>query len=181
MTARQMATWDQRLVGRSQQCRTVNGCMWPRRSVTNMALAMLGRERTNGLAHAHGERGRPDVALGRAHRHCSARGWRSKQISRLRPGRVGSFAIAGLDGITDALLAEKAGEMTSILRDANVQAQGSLNVAVRQVDGASFKPQSSIWKQHPQMSWDGGTAKNYNVPWTPVTPQNVDELLASRQ
>lgn len=95
--------------------------------------------------------------------------------------KVGSFAIAGIDGITDALLAVKAGEMTSILQDANAQAQGSLDVAVRQVEGASFKPQSAIWQQYPEMKWDDGTAKNYNVPWTPVTPQNVDALLARRQ
>ncbi len=95
--------------------------------------------------------------------------------------KVNSFAIAGIDGITDALLAVKAGEMTSILQDANAQAQGSLDVAVRQVQGAGFKPQSAIWQQYPQMKWDDGAAKNYNVPWTPVTPQNVDELLARRQ
>jgi putative xylitol transport system substrate-binding protein len=95
--------------------------------------------------------------------------------------KVSSFAIAGIDGITDALLAVKAGQMTSILQDANAQAQGSMDVAVRQVRGASFKPESSIWQQYPQMKWDDGTAKNYNVPWTPVTAQNVDALLARRQ
>jgi putative xylitol transport system substrate-binding protein len=95
--------------------------------------------------------------------------------------RVGDFAIAGIDGITDALLAVKAGEMTSILQDANAQAQGSLDVALRQVEGPSFKPQSTIWQQYPQMKWDGGTAKSYDVPWTPVTADNVDALLARRQ
>jgi putative xylitol transport system substrate-binding protein len=95
--------------------------------------------------------------------------------------KVSDFAIGGIDGITDALLAVKAGEMTSILQDANAQAQGSIDVAIRQVDGPSYKPQSAIWAQYPQMPWDGGTAKNYNVPWTPVTPENVDALLKVRE
>ena len=95
--------------------------------------------------------------------------------------KVSDFAIGGIDGITDALLAVKAGEMTSILQDANAQAQGSLDVAIRAVKGPSYKPESAIWAQYPQMPWDGGTQKNYNVPWTPVTPQNVDALLKIRQ
>ena len=94
---------------------------------------------------------------------------------------LSNFAIGGIDGITDALLAVKAGEMTSILQDANAQAQGSIDVAIRQVKGPSYKPESAIWAQYPQMPWDGGTAKNYNVPWTPVTAQNVDALLKFRE
>lgn len=43
---------------------------------------------------------------------------------------VKSFAIAGIDGITDALHAVKAGEMTSILQDARAQAQGALDLAI---------------------------------------------------
>jgi putative xylitol transport system substrate-binding protein len=31
------------------------------------------------------------------------------------------------------------------------------------------------------MPWNGGTDAEYNVPWTPVTPENVDSLLATRQ
>jgi putative xylitol transport system substrate-binding protein len=95
--------------------------------------------------------------------------------------KVSDFAIGGIDGITDALTAVKNGEMTSILQDANAQAQGSLDVAIRQVKGASYQPESDIWKQYPNMPWDGGTDKNYNVPWTPVTPANVDALLSRRQ
>ena len=94
--------------------------------------------------------------------------------------KVNDFAIAGIDGITDALLAVKAGEMTSILQDANAQAQGSLDVAIHSVQ-PGYKPLSDIWAQYPDMKWDGGSDKNYNVPWTPVTASNVDALLARRQ
>ena len=30
------------------------------------------------------------------------------------------------------------------------------------------------------MLWNGGQDKIYNVPWTPVTSDNVDKLLAAR-
>src|SRR5690606_529207 len=43
---------------------------------------------------------------------------------------VGDFAIAGIDGVTDALNAVKEGTMTSILQDARAQAQGALDLAI---------------------------------------------------
>jgi putative xylitol transport system substrate-binding protein len=96
---------------------------------------------------------------------------------------VEDFAIAGIDGITDALNAVKAGEMQSILQDANAQAQGALDLAIFHASGqpADFQPASPIWEQYPDMPWNGGTDAEYNVPWTPVTPENVDALLATRQ
>jgi putative xylitol transport system substrate-binding protein len=95
---------------------------------------------------------------------------------------VKKYAIAGIDGVTDALLAAKAGEMVSFLQDARAQAQGALDLALRAVKGDSYQPQSEIWKQYEKdMPWNGGTQKNYNVPWTPVTPENVDALLKQRQ
>lgn len=96
---------------------------------------------------------------------------------------VADFAIAGIDGITDALNAVKAGEMASILQDANAQAQGALDLAIFHASGApeGWEPLSPIWEQYPDMPWNGGMDAEYNVPWTPVTEDNVDELLAQRQ
>jgi putative xylitol transport system substrate-binding protein len=95
---------------------------------------------------------------------------------------VKKFAIAGLDGVTDAMLATKAGEMVSFLQDAKAQAQGALDLALRAINGDSYQPQSEIWKQYEkEMPWNGGTQKEYKVPWTPVTPENVDTLLKERQ
>jgi len=92
---------------------------------------------------------------------------------------VSDFAIAGIDGITDALLSVKAGDMTSILQDARAQAMGSLDVAAKLAD-PSYTPQSDVWTQYPDMPFADGKSANYNVPWTPVTAQNVDSLLAFR-
>ncbi|ROU02934.1 substrate-binding domain-containing protein [Histidinibacterium lentulum] len=90
------------------------------------------------------------------------------------------FAIAGIDGVTDALMAVKAGDMASILQDARAQAQGALDVVLKAAD-ESYEPQSDIWEQYPDMPWNDGADAEYNVPWTPVTLDNVDALLEMRQ
>lgn len=94
---------------------------------------------------------------------------------------VNDFAIAGIDGVTDALTAVKEGTMTSILQDARAQAQGALDLAIFQATKGAYKPQSDIWAQYPDMPFNDGKDKEYNVPWTPVTSQNVDKLLEARK
>lgn len=94
---------------------------------------------------------------------------------------VSDFAIAGIDGVTDALLAVKRGDMASILQDARAQAQGALDLAVNAAMEGDYKPMSDIWEAYPDMPWNDGKDAEYNVPWTPVTLDNVDALLARRQ
>ena len=94
---------------------------------------------------------------------------------------VEDFAIAGIDGITDALHAVKQGTMTSILQDASAQAQGALDLAIFAAKKGNYKPESKIWSQYPDMPFNDGKDKNYNVPWTPVTADNVDKLLETRK
>lgn len=94
---------------------------------------------------------------------------------------VKDFAIAGIDGITDALHAVKDGTMTSILQDARAQAQGAMDLAIFNAKKGSYKPESNIWAQYPDMPFKDGKEKNYNVPWTPVTSENVDKLLETRK
>jgi len=91
-----------------------------------------------------------------------------------------NFPTAGIDGISDALRAVKAGEMTSILQDAHAQAQGALDLAIFYAKKGDYKPESDIWAKYKDMPWHDGKDKIYNVPWTPVTTANVDELLAER-
>ena len=94
---------------------------------------------------------------------------------------VNDFAIAGIDGVTDALMAVKRDEMSSILQDARAQAQGALDLAIQAATEEDYAPMSDIWEQYPDMAWAGGTQAEYNVPWTPVTMENVDALLERRQ
>ncbi|MFC0245546.1 substrate-binding domain-containing protein [Falsochrobactrum ovis] len=95
--------------------------------------------------------------------------------------KVEDFAIAGIDGVTDALNAVKDGSMTSILQDARAQAQGAMDLAIFHAKGGDYQPQSDIWEQYPEMPFNDGKDKEYNVPWTPVTTENVDKLLETRQ
>ncbi|CAH2603314.1 Sugar ABC transporter substrate-binding protein [Rhodovastum atsumiense] len=95
---------------------------------------------------------------------------------------VNKYAIAGIDGVSDALRAVKAGEMTSILQDAKGQMQGSIDVAMRAVLGPDYQPMSPIWAQYGKdMPWNDGQSKRYDVPWTIVTPANADALLEARK
>jgi len=94
--------------------------------------------------------------------------------------QVSDFAIAGIDGITDALTAVKAGDMASILQDGAAQAQGALDLAIA-ASMEGYEPMSPIWEQYPDMPWNDGADAEYSVPWTPVTADNVDALLELRQ
>jgi putative xylitol transport system substrate-binding protein len=92
------------------------------------------------------------------------------------------FAIAGIDGVSDAILAVQNKEMDlSILQDAVSQAQGALDIALRHLAGEDYKPLSSCWTDYAEMQWNGGMDKSYNVPWTPITTANVEEQWAKRQ
>jgi putative xylitol transport system substrate-binding protein len=91
---------------------------------------------------------------------------------------VKDFVVVGVDGVPDAINAVKAGEMFSILQDAEGQAQGALDVVLRTKKGESYQPQAAVWKQwEKEMPWNGGTEKKYFVPWTVITPENADALL----
>ena len=93
-----------------------------------------------------------------------------------------SIPTAGIDGVKDAIRAVKAGEMVSVLQDAKAQAQGALDVLMRHIVGPTYQPRSTIWAQYRDigLAWEGGNAKVYNIPWTPITPGNADHLLQSR-
>ena len=93
---------------------------------------------------------------------------------------VADFAIAGVDGVTDAINAVKAGQMASILQDGSAQAQGALDVAIKAAR-PDYKPVSNVWTQYPDMKWADGKEKDYLVPWTQVTAENADKLLESRK
>ncbi|GAK55598.1 periplasmic binding protein/LacI transcriptional regulator [Candidatus Vecturithrix granuli] len=92
------------------------------------------------------------------------------------------FGIAGIDGVTDAMLAVKAGETVSILQDAKAQAQGALDLALRALIGDDYMPQADCWTQYADgMPWGDKLEPIYNVPWTPITLENVDALLEERE
>lgn len=93
---------------------------------------------------------------------------------------VSDFAIAGVDGVTDAINAVKEGQMASVLQDGIAQAQGALDVAIKAAK-PDYEPVSTVWTQYPEMKWADGKEKIYLVPWTQVTTENADKLLETRK
>ncbi len=94
-----------------------------------------------------------------------------------------TIPVVGIDGVSDAVRAVKAGSMVSVLQDANAQAQGALDVLMRNLIGPSYKPRAQLWSQYAGagLAWGDGTAKAYSIPWTPITTQNADAMLAARK
>lgn len=91
---------------------------------------------------------------------------------------ISDFPTAGIDGVTDAMLAVKNNEMVSILQNAVGQAQGALDLALRAVIGESYTPEAACWES---MEWGSTMQDVYNVPWVPITLDNVDGLLQERE
>jgi putative xylitol transport system substrate-binding protein len=56
-------------------------------------------------------------------------------------------------------------------------------VLLRNIAGPDYKPRSQIWTKYSEqgLSWGDGTAKQYNIPWTPITKANADAMLAERK
>lgn len=91
---------------------------------------------------------------------------------------VYEFAIAGIDGVTDAMLAVQEGKMHSILQDATAQAQGALDVLMARIVGSDWEPKAAVWDS---IDFNGGEEDIYNVPWVPITEDNVEDLLEERR
>ncbi|MEJ8815554.1 substrate-binding domain-containing protein [Variovorax ureilyticus] len=80
--------------------------------------------------------------------------------------------VVAIDGIPDGKRAVADGTMTMTLyKYARAEGQGALDLALRALEGPSYKPQSEVWNG--LMAWGDGTAKNYTVPWLPLSKSNV--------
>ena len=75
---------------------------------------------------------------------------------------VSDFAIAGIDGVTDALLAVKSNEMASILQDGAAQAQGALDLALKAIN-SDYEPLSEVRALKTDMPWNTGDDPAYRV------------------
>ncbi|MGC8107657.1 substrate-binding domain-containing protein, partial [Salmonella enterica] len=59
-----------------------------------------------------------------------------------------TIPVVGIDGIADAIAAVKRGEVVTQFQDAQAQAQGALDVALRAIKGPSYQPRSTIWTEY---------------------------------
>ncbi|WP_417248644.1 substrate-binding domain-containing protein [Celeribacter sp.] len=90
-----------------------------------------------------------------------------------------TIPVAGIDGVTDAIVAVSEGEMVmTIAQDSLAQAQGALDITLRHLIGSGYEPQSVIWDTYAEsMPWGDGTDKLYSVPWTFITSENAADFL----
>lgn len=85
--------------------------------------------------------------------------------------------ITSIDGMPDAIQAAKKGEVTTFLQDAQAQSQGALDVALKKLIGADYKPRSTIWERYAKdVKWADGKGQLYILPWVPVLNSNADAL-----
>jgi len=92
----------------------------------------------------------------------------------LNPADVPVIAI---DGIPDGKRAIANGEMyMSLYKYAKAEGQGALDLALRQLVGETYQPQSEIWKTL-NIDWANGTAKHYTVPWLTLNKDNIHQYM----
>lgn len=90
--------------------------------------------------------------------------------------RRGSIPVLAIDGITDGIRAVKDGDLlTTLYKDAHMEGQGAMDLALRTLVGAGYKPQADIWSKG--LTWSA-TARSFDVPWKPVTSSNVSQFQA---
>ncbi|WP_085025947.1 substrate-binding domain-containing protein [Ensifer aridi] len=84
--------------------------------------------------------------------------------------------VIAIDGIPDAKRAVENGEMAvTLYKYARAEGQGAVDLALRQVIGADYKPQSEVWNE--LMEWKDGTQKDYVVPWLILDKENVRKYM----
>ncbi|WP_439615269.1 substrate-binding domain-containing protein [Shinella sp.] len=83
--------------------------------------------------------------------------------------------VVAIDGIQDGIRAVKSHGLFTLFKSAHHEGQGALDLALRAVVGESYEPKADIWQG--DMTWAGGTAKQYDVPWIEITPANADKFL----
>ncbi|CUX56087.1 substrate-binding domain-containing protein [Agrobacterium deltaense] len=85
---------------------------------------------------------------------------------------LSKIPVIAIDGIPDGKRAVANGEMAvTLYKYAKAEGQGAVDLALRQVRGADYKPQSEVWKD--LMQWKGGMEKDYTVPWLVLDKDNV--------
>lgn len=91
-------------------------------------------------------------------------------IDAMKAANVPILPVVGIDGIPEAVEAVKKGEMVMTLyQNADIEAQGALDIVLRRLRGPSYEPLSEAWKDYPGVSWNDGGSKWYILPWKVIT------------
>jgi putative xylitol transport system substrate-binding protein len=79
--------------------------------------------------------------------------------------------VISLDGVPDAQRAVQDGLLYTFYKDPLAEGQGAMDLAIRSVAGPSFQPKAALWAEGTK--WQDGLGKDYDVPWIPLTQENV--------
>ncbi|SKC99487.1 monosaccharide ABC transporter substrate-binding protein, CUT2 family [Burkholderia sp. CF099] len=86
-----------------------------------------------------------------------------------------SVPVVSIDGDKGGQMAVKQGDLFTLYKDAHCEGQGAMDLAIRAVAGPSYQPRSDCWSK--TLTWKDGTARQYDVPWVPLTKANIDQFL----
>lgn len=90
-------------------------------------------------------------------------------VMAMRGAGEAILPVSGIDGIPEAVQAVADGGFAQTLyKDPRAEAQGALDVTLRQLLGPDYQPLGDCWKDYPDMRWNGGMDKLYFVPWTVI-------------
>ena len=86
-----------------------------------------------------------------------------------------TIPVVAIDGIPDGQRAVKDGNLFTLYKDASAEGLGAMDLAIRSLMGATYKPTADVWANG--LPWRDGTGKQYDVPWVPLTPSNVAKYM----
>ncbi|WP_175772461.1 substrate-binding domain-containing protein [Paraburkholderia phenazinium] len=86
-----------------------------------------------------------------------------------------TMPVVSIDGDKGGQMAVKQGDLYTLYKDAHCEGQGAMDLAIRAVAGPSYQPKSDCWSK--TLNWKNGAAKQYDVPWVPLTKANIDQYL----
>lgn len=79
--------------------------------------------------------------------------------------------VISLDGVPDAQRAVQDGLLYTFYKDPLAEGQGAMDLAIRSVAEPSYQPKAALWAEGTK--WQEGLGKDYDVPWIPLTQENV--------
>ncbi len=83
--------------------------------------------------------------------------------------------IASIDGMGEAEKAVRTGELLQTLRqDTVLQAQGALDLVLRNLMGPEYLPESAAWNGTLLQQWNNGSSSRFTVPWETISARTME-------
>lgn len=91
-------------------------------------------------------------------------------LAILKANAKTAIPVASIDGLPDAVDAVQRGELLQTLRqDSALQAQGALDLTLRELIGREYAPESPAWPVELLEQWEADSQHRYIVRWEVIT------------